>query len=297
MAYWGKPDIVEDYRLIDNAKDQELAALYVSKTAIDLYLPLRASEAVQCSCVSSETQEPNSLCYSCYATSVLGGYKQWGYNYIRVMSTDPLLLLNNVVLDQSIRAYKLVIAPGQLSGTISTGAYYVNAQYGKYVWDLKYINVDSGMITVSFSIDNATWYDISVVQTVLPAQYAGNIYFRFSLSKTNLTDIGPEFDSFRFKYPYLWEPWIYMSKARMSETKKFDKYGLTQSEQLPAYWTVMPDDVQLVDLSFVRVRNLTSTQGIYALQNFKYSWFNQRMLRQSFEGRRVNQDEIFNMVF
>lgn len=299
MSYWGsrERESVNAWNLIDSIKSQSLTGLKIGGEKANLWIP--RDNGLVCSCKRPETDAFEKMCISCYGTGKIGGYRKYGYKYIYISSIDTDLILNDLVLFEDFRPFRLRIADNKLTGYLETSDLYVDNSEGReYSWEAKiYVKDVGGSYRIDYSIDGGvTWKELTQDNLMREPFLVGLIRFRIVLSRESLDIRSPYFEIFRFRWLDRDSDIVYISRVRSPKDEKKDKYGLSDSEGSLRFWTIVDEDLK--PLSFIKFIEGPHVNDVYSIFDFNKTFFQGKLLRQTFSGRVIDREkEIYTKVF
>jgi hypothetical protein len=263
----------------------------------------------QCSCFKDTAKQADVPCLSCYGTGSIPGYLKFGTKTYWISSIDPGWVLTNLTLDKENRPFRLMLTPGQTTGTAVSGAIALDVTRKIGPWEFKSDGFvrDGGSnstIVVEYSVDNAaTWNLLSQLNTVLPTT---TIRFRVTMTRTAANIKTPMFEMIRCRFQTvpdirgeIAEPVIRVIPAWDKTAEYKTTYGDRKDVAGKRFWTLplyffdssMTRETQLsrvADDVFVEVRYGGSIGFRYALLEFDFSDTFGQFTRQEFALRQFS---------
>ena len=231
----------------------------VNSMGISCYLYRKMTQGRKCSCLRKKV--PMNTCPSCYGTSWVGGYTQYGHEKYVIDSTINNLDLNNLEIadgpDDDHYRPSPVILEGDTAGSFE--------------------------IAEDFEMNGALAYNGHVLYGELPPRYGGSIepYFwnptasgwsALSTMGTYLTSLGAA-------------PWKFRTRIRV-EMKNSSPNGSIPCtfQALHLKWQVGDDTIKIEQASFDEVKNkLTDLGFIDETQGYRYTmWHRPRVSSKDF---------------
>ena len=304
-GWWGSQplsDYAENWGVFAQIKNLLTLSLKDASRGVqsELWLPapFTGVTPIACSCVRQNTA--SILCESCYGLGVLGGYRKYGYNYLDISSIDSSLIYdtNEIVLDQSMRPFRLRLNAGVDSAEIITTALPLALSLGTEYKLNSYLLDSYNGVLLAFSLDGGTtWLDISELDSLSDPD--AELTFRIILTR-NTDERSPYFEFLRVRSRdmSIAEPFIFVSRTRNPEDVEKQKQGLLTSEPGVKYWTML--DFVLPPRCFINNNEPANPfyQEKFELFNFNRSFFDPHRLRQLFEARVISRDrEIYYKIF
>jgi len=152
---------------------------------------------------------------------------------------SPQVTLTNLVLDQTIQPYRLVIADGQLSGSVTS----MNIPYSNpdgYDWDYRvdaYNINEACTIDVTFSTNAINWYPINSINGNNKPIGVGFLYVRVSMTRPSINTRSPEFDIVRLRHPKTANPTILILRPEIKDRPQLTSYGNRHENLNELFWT------------------------------------------------------------
>jgi len=258
--------------------------------------------------------------HNCYGTGIVPGYTKFGYHELHVASIDPAVTLVGTSLFTEFQPYRLQIATGLLTATITSpvftiGAPGVVASVNPFQFRVdSYIRQPAGTsVLVEVSINAGPYVSIATLPSLSVAA-GGTIQLRVTLTRALVTDKSPFFEIARIRYPRLDEPFIRVLKGLPTKTRERGGMGVVDSDGNHRWWTVplrhfddlvaqdpdvvVPPEVNLIQQkAFIEFREGTHVGVRYDLTAFDYHDPKGIFISQGFSCRRPQRDEMIGQVF
>jgi hypothetical protein len=252
-GYWGRQTIHDRINL-EFTTDKVMAFNYDKVFAMGLPFALwqQCTDIIsppllqQCSCFKDTAKQPDVPCQSCYGIGTIPGYIKFGTQNYWLSSISSQWALTNLVLDTENRPFRLMLAPGQLSGTAISSVVPISVVGKLGVWEAKadafVRDANNSTITVQFSTDQLNWWPLSQLEQQHPTL---SLYFRVTLTRTAANIKSPMFEMLRARFPLsldirgeLNEPVIRCIPTWDRDTENRTNYG-TRLELLgKRMWTI-----------------------------------------------------------
>lgn len=209
VGYWGSEGVRG--RIDDEEIYGKVRALHQDKIIgslsppVALYLPLRPTEGVACTCTKETRAAGEARCLSCHQTKRAPGYRRFLHETLFFCSSSTAgATLTNVELDTTLKPHRLRLVEGALTGTIVTpDLAYDNTDEATWETNLAaYLFTAGDAVSVEFSTDaGATFEDIADLNGVDQPIGAGQLRFRFTLTRLSADTESPAFEIFRARHP------------------------------------------------------------------------------------------------
>lgn len=189
-----------------------------------LYQPVLSttSGVVACTCRKATNITSDATCLQCYGVGYAPGYLRFAHSTIWATVSNyaagEVWTLTDVQLDTTVRPHMLVLADGELTGTVvTTGRAFTNPvgttatveasnPLGPADWTTQvdiHLRTPTGSTAVTeFSTNGGgTWTNITAINGVNRPTGTGTILFRVTLTRASVDDEGPAFEAIRIRRP------------------------------------------------------------------------------------------------
>lgn len=263
-----------------------------------------------CSCVVQESQQPDNKCLTCNGTAKIGGYREFGYNYIVAASiSSETVLFTNTVLNTEVKPNRVLLAPGVKEGFVETSDFVIN---NIHVYPLEYhldrfLREDGTSVDFEYSLDKGvTWKGSWQLSQEFIG--AGTIRFRIKLARASASSKSPAFEVLRLRHKTIATPEIKILKGMPGVKLSRTAYGLTLETAGQKWWT-MPlqffdssiaansADDRIEQASFVEFLEGALSGVRFKLVDQEYSDPQGVFVTQRFNVRRLQPQEIEYQVF
>jgi len=188
---------------------------------VELYQPVMPGHpgAVACTCTKDTTETADYACLTCHGAKFAPGYLKFLHDtHFWCSAEHASFALNNVEVATTKKGHMLQLAPGQLTGTItSSEKTYSNAPGLPYEVKLEAYRRATGSTFALHASTNGgtTWTAVALTEVpspghgfvgvippeVLPA--TGSVRFRVTMSRVAVTDLAPVFEIVRIRRPLI----------------------------------------------------------------------------------------------
>lgn len=170
-----------------------------------LYQPVtpNAPGVVVCTCVKDGNSVADRPCLSCYGNGLVPGFFKFLHQTVWASSAEAGgYVLTNIQLDTSKKPHRLVLTPGQLTGTvITTAKSYTNPD--ALDWEVRvddFIRETGNVSLVDFSTNGGvSWVPITAINGPGKPVGTGSVMFRITLSRAAVTNRSPAFEILRIR--------------------------------------------------------------------------------------------------
>jgi len=313
-GYWGGKNIrcrINSESIVDKVLSSNYDKIYAMGLPIAVWR--EASSLVDnltvCSCFKDTSKQPDIPCQSCYGTGTIPGFFKFGTRNYWSASIDTGWTFTNIVLDQTNRPFRFMLANDSISGIAISPNISISTIGKLGAWESRYdgFTRDGGVnsaIIVEASKDNGlTWFALSGLELEGPTT---QLRFKVTMSRTTTSTKSPMFEIVRVRYATifdirneLFEPVIRVLPTWLTEAEIRQAHGLKMEATNNKFWTlplaffdpsieIQNNASRVSDDVFVEQRVGVEIGIRYAITEFSYSETFGKFTRQEFSTRKYS---------